>query len=139
MPFSKQVGAHRLDCCEVGGPYIIRSPPSAAAAFSGRAGVSEEIRFQTKPAIALQQIRATIQREIPTEVVLADAAYGTDTNRVYFFSSPTGFFKPNFPSSEWKYRSYDLCHQSAAAKGIDFSSSTNVQGFTMISSSGCLS
>jgi SRSO17 transposase len=43
------------------------------------AGVPEEIRFQTKPAIALGQIRAAVKREIPTAAVLADAAYGTDT------------------------------------------------------------
>jgi SRSO17 transposase len=44
-----------------------------------QARVPETIRFQTKPAIALEQIRAAIQREIPPGVVLADAAYGTDT------------------------------------------------------------
>jgi SRSO17 transposase len=42
-------------------------------------GVPEEIRFQTKPAIALEQIRAACKRGIPAGVVLADAAYGTDT------------------------------------------------------------
>src|SRR3989475_2109576 len=41
--------------------------------------VPTEIRFQTKPAIALQQIRTAVKREIPVGVVLADAAYGTDT------------------------------------------------------------
>src|SRR5712691_9143994 len=44
-----------------------------------KAGVPAEIRFQTKPAIALQQIRTALKREIPVGVVLADAAYGTDT------------------------------------------------------------
>lgn len=44
-----------------------------------KTGVPEEIRFQTKPAIALEQIRAAVQREIPFGVVLTDAAYGTDT------------------------------------------------------------
>ena len=42
-------------------------------------GVPAEIRFQTKPAIALEQIRTAVKREIPPGVVLADAAYGTDT------------------------------------------------------------
>jgi len=42
-------------------------------------GVPAEIRFQTKPAIALEQIRTAVKREIPVGVVLTDAAYGTDT------------------------------------------------------------
>lgn len=42
-------------------------------------GVPERVRFQTKPAIALEQIRAAVDRGIPTAPVLADAGYGTDT------------------------------------------------------------
>ena len=42
-------------------------------------GIPPEIRFQTKPEIALQQIRTALDREIPTAPVLADAAYGNDT------------------------------------------------------------
>jgi SRSO17 transposase len=45
-----------------------------------KAGVPEEIPFQTKPEIALEQIRQAIERDIPTGVILADAGYGTDTN-----------------------------------------------------------
>ena len=41
-----------------------------------RAGVPEEIVFQTKPEIALQQIRQAVEEEIPVGTVLADAAYG---------------------------------------------------------------
>ena len=44
-----------------------------------KTGVPAETRFQTTPAIALEQIRAAVQREIPVGVVLTDAAYGTDT------------------------------------------------------------
>lgn len=44
-----------------------------------QAGVPKEIRFQTKLEIALEQIRAAVEREIPTAPVLADAAYGNDT------------------------------------------------------------
>jgi SRSO17 transposase len=36
--------------------------------------------FQTKPGIALDQIRRARERGIPQGVVLADAGYGTDTN-----------------------------------------------------------
>jgi SRSO17 transposase len=42
-------------------------------------GVPQEIRFQTKPEIALDQIRAAVNRGIPRAPVLADTAYGNDT------------------------------------------------------------
>ncbi len=41
-----------------------------------QAGVLEEIRFQTKPEIALEQIRQAVAQKIPGGVVLADAGYG---------------------------------------------------------------
>ena len=44
-----------------------------------QAGVPEELEFQTKPAIALQQIRQAIENKVPTGVVLADAGYGNGT------------------------------------------------------------
>lgn len=44
-----------------------------------QAGVPAEITFQTKPEIALRQIREARKRGIPEGVVLADAGYGTDT------------------------------------------------------------
>ena len=43
------------------------------------AGVPESIVFQTKPEIALDQIRQALQARIPRGVVLMDAGYGTDT------------------------------------------------------------
>jgi len=43
------------------------------------AGVPDEIAFNTKPVIALKQIRAAVAVDIPKAPVLADAAYGTDT------------------------------------------------------------
>jgi SRSO17 transposase len=42
------------------------------------AGVPEQIVFQTKPAIALRQIRQAVADEVPAGVILADAAYGSD-------------------------------------------------------------
>jgi len=42
-------------------------------------GVPEDIGFQTKPEIALQQIRTAVDRGIPQAPVLADAAYGNDS------------------------------------------------------------
>jgi len=44
-----------------------------------QAGVPEEIEFQTKPEIALQQIRKAVVQKIAAGVVLADAGYGNGT------------------------------------------------------------
>src|SRR5918911_1813888 len=44
-----------------------------------RAGVPEEIGFETKPEIALGQIRAALAEGLPPGVVLGDAAYGVET------------------------------------------------------------
>ena len=38
----------------------------------------KKIRFQTKPEIALTQIRSLVNEDVPRGVVLADAAYGND-------------------------------------------------------------
>jgi len=43
------------------------------------AGVPEEIRFATKPQIAIKRLREARQSGAPNGVVLADAGYGTDT------------------------------------------------------------
>ena len=43
------------------------------------AGVPDSVRFATKPQIALAQIRAAQQRGVAPGIVLADAAYGTNT------------------------------------------------------------
>src|SRR6202795_5228019 len=42
-------------------------------------GIPREITFATKPAIALQQIRKAMEEEVATAPVLADAAYGNDS------------------------------------------------------------
>jgi SRSO17 transposase len=39
-------------------------------------GIPEEIGFQTKPEIALEQMRQAVEQKIPAGVVLADAGYG---------------------------------------------------------------
>src|SRR5438105_11281637 len=44
-----------------------------------KTGVPEEIRFQTKPRIALEQIRQAAKADVTRGVVLADAAYGNDS------------------------------------------------------------
>jgi SRSO17 transposase len=43
-----------------------------------QAGVPQEIRFQTKPDMALGHIRSLVNEDVPRGVVLADAAYGDD-------------------------------------------------------------
>ncbi len=43
------------------------------------AGVPNDVTFQTKPQIALAQIRAAIAAGVPQAPVLADAGYGVDT------------------------------------------------------------
>jgi SRSO17 transposase len=42
-------------------------------------GIPDEIGFQTKPAIALAQIRQAVEQGIPPAPVLADSAYGNET------------------------------------------------------------
>jgi SRSO17 transposase len=44
-----------------------------------KAGVPEQTAFQTKPQIALDQIRRARERGVPQGVVLADAGYGNDS------------------------------------------------------------
>jgi SRSO17 transposase len=44
-----------------------------------KAEVPEEVRFQTKPDIALDQIRAAVAANVARGIVLADAAYGINT------------------------------------------------------------
>jgi SRSO17 transposase len=44
-----------------------------------KTGIPDETQFQTKPEMALDQIRRARERGIPQGVVLADAGYGTDT------------------------------------------------------------
>jgi len=42
-------------------------------------GIPKEVAFTTKPAISLQQIRRAVEEEVPKAPVLADAAYGNDS------------------------------------------------------------
>jgi SRSO17 transposase len=44
-----------------------------------RTGVPEQTQFQSKPRIALDQIRQAVAQDVPRGVVLADAAYGVDS------------------------------------------------------------
>jgi SRSO17 transposase len=56
--------------------------PKEWATDAGRRKKTEvplEIEFQTKPEIALEQIRAAVTANVPRGIVLADAAYGINT------------------------------------------------------------
>jgi SRSO17 transposase len=44
-----------------------------------QAGVPEGVGFETKPEIALEQIRKALEQQVPVGVVLADAGYGKGT------------------------------------------------------------
>ena len=79
-------------------------------------GIPEDIVFQTKSEIALQQIRAAVDRQVPWAPVLADAAYGNDTKfrqgisdlgllYVVGVQSSTSVWKPGqdpLPKRKWK-------------------------------------
>jgi len=45
-----------------------------------KAGVPDAVRFETKPQIALGQIRAALAAGVPPTAVLTDAGYGVDTD-----------------------------------------------------------
>ena len=61
--------------------YQLYLPEEWASDSERRAntGVPEEIEFQTKPQIALEQIQRAVQAGTPRGVVLGDAGYGVDT------------------------------------------------------------
>jgi SRSO17 transposase len=44
-----------------------------------QSGIPEQVPFQTKPQIALEQIRQAVGEEVPRGVVAADAGYGNDS------------------------------------------------------------
>jgi len=56
-------------------PEIWATDPARRA----RAGMPSELQSATKPAIALEQVRATQALGLPAGIVLADAAYSTNT------------------------------------------------------------
>ena len=61
--------------------YRLYLPETWAADVARRkkTGVPKEIQFQTKLRIALDQIRQAVEADVPGGVVLADAAYGMDS------------------------------------------------------------
>jgi SRSO17 transposase len=104
-----------------------------------KAGVPEDIAFQTKPQIALAQIRAALLAGVSSAVVLADAGYGVDTGfrdgitelglrYVVGIQSSTTLWPPGqapLPPKPWSGRGrrptrlrYDETHQPVSAKDL---------------------
>jgi SRSO17 transposase len=81
-----------------------------------KTGIPEEVRFQTKPGIAVKQIQQALEEGVPPAPILADAAYGNDSqfreaitelglNYVLGVQSSTTVWKPGegpLPKKEWK-------------------------------------
>jgi SRSO17 transposase len=107
-----------------------------------RAGVPDEVVFQTKPQIALDQLRAALAAGINAEVALADAGYGTDTDfrdgitqsglpYVVGIQSSTSLWPPGtepLPPKQWSGRGRrtsairrDSEHQPISAKQLALS------------------
>jgi SRSO17 transposase len=105
----------------------------------GKAGVPEDIVFQTKPQIALGQIRTALLAGVASAVVLADAGYGVDTEfrdgitelglrYVVGIQSSTTLWPPGqepLPAKPWSGRGrrparlrHDDDHQPVSAKNF---------------------
>jgi SRSO17 transposase len=104
-----------------------------------KAGVPDDIAFQTKPQIALGQMRAALLAGVPRAVVLADAGYGVDAAfrdgitelglpYVVGIQSSTTLWPPGeapLPPKPWSGRGrrptrlrHDDDHQPVAAKDL---------------------
>jgi SRSO17 transposase len=104
-----------------------------------KTGVPQEITFQTKPQIALKQVRRALDEGVPPGVILADAGYGIDTdfrtaltalNLTYVVGvqSSVGIWPPGWeplPPKPWsgtgrppKLRRRDREHQPVTAKHL---------------------
>jgi SRSO17 transposase len=102
-----------------------------------QAGVPDDVAFQTKPQIALDQLRAALAAGIEAEVALVDAGYGTDTDfrdgiteiglpYVVGITSSTSVWPPGeqpLPPKKWRGRGRptslirrDAKHQPVSAK-----------------------
>jgi SRSO17 transposase len=104
-----------------------------------QAGVPDDVVFQTKPQIALDQVRRAVAVGIEAEVALADAGYGTDTEfrdgiteiglpYVVGIQSSTSLWPPGeepLPPKQWSGRGRptssirrDAKHQPVSAKQL---------------------
>ena len=72
QPWAEQA---KVSPAQAGGMPAEGDDPARRAA----AGIPNDVTFQTKPQIALTQIRAAVAAGVPQAPVLADAGYGIDT------------------------------------------------------------
>jgi SRSO17 transposase len=105
-------------------------------------GIPDGVEFQTKPQIALEQIRQAVQEEVPVGIVIADAGYGTDSRfrsgvskvgleYVVGVQSSTSVWEPGkgpLPAKQWKGQGRrtsllrrDKHHQPVSAKQLALS------------------
>jgi SRSO17 transposase len=121
--------------------YQLYLPQAWASDLARRrkAGVPDDIAFQTKPQIALAQMRAALLAGVPRAVALADAGYGVDTafrdgitelglSYVVGIQSSTTLWPPGeapLPPKPWSGRGrratrlrHDDDHQPVSAKDL---------------------
>jgi len=97
-----------------------------------QAGVPDDVAFQTKPQIALDQLRAALAAGIEAEVALLDAGYGTDTDfrdgiteiglpYVVGIASSTSLWPPGevpLPPKKWGGRPTSLIRRDAKHRPV---------------------
>jgi SRSO17 transposase len=107
-----------------------------------QAGIPDQIEFQTKPQIALDQIRQGVEEEVPVGIVVADAGYGMDSRfrngvselgleYVVGVQSSTSVWEPGkgpLPAKKWKGQGRppsllrrDRTHRPVSAKQLAMS------------------
>ena len=85
----------------------------------GRAGVPDDVAFQTKPQIALAQIRAALDAGVAPAMVLADAGYGVDTAfRDGLTEFGLAYIVGIQSSTSYGLRGRNRCRQSAGVAAV---------------------
>jgi hypothetical protein len=117
-------GGQPVDCQRPRQPAH-RLPPVSAEAWAndparrGKAGVPDDVVFQTKPQIALAQIRTALDAGVAPATVLTDAGYGVDTTfRDGITELGLAYVVASGPPSVFGRRGWNLCHQSAGVAAI---------------------
>ena len=95
----------KLDNCQVAVTLSVASN-HASLPIALRLYLPEDIAFQTKPRIALDQIAQALKDGVPQGIVLADSGYGNDTSyrrlkvptRVAFLRFPRSLVRDSFSS-----------------------------------------
>ena len=97
----------------------------------GKAKVPEAIAFQTKPEIALEQIKAARAAGLPEGVVLMDAGYGNDTAlRTAITALGMSYVAGSSPRPRCGRRARRLCCQRPGRGADDLRSDCNAMTST---------